>query len=622
MNLGYRARGERSGNLPSGELKRIRNVFLVIIIATFAVIGFQLFNLQIIKGERYRSLSEDNYLRITPIPAPRGEMFDRNGKVLVTSRPAFTVFYWYLDQARAEETLPKLSSILGIELPEIEKKVKQYSGRYFEPIPIAKDISPEIYTKIAEGAPNLPGVFIDIQPVRYYPEGDLMSTSLGYVGEITGAQLADPRWQDYRMGNIVGQEGLEAYYENVLRGINGGYQVEVDYRGRPTGNAGPGIEPEPGKSIQLEIDLGLQKAVESALLKALSANKKAKGASAVVLDVKTGGVLAIASVPGFDPNALISGITSKELNDKLTSGEWRFANLATTGLYPPGSAYKIVTAVAALAEGKTNPTEEFFDPGYHPMVPTLVCHKREGHGYVNMEDALAVSCNTYFYEMGRRLGIDILAKYSRILGLGQKTGIDLFGENYGTVPSTEWKKKAYGEGRVAQPEFLFSEHMMAAMGQVFHMYTPIQMASVVQAIANNGVRMTPRLAARIFDSEHNVVEEIEPKIASTLDVEPEVLSTVMKGMLKVTSESKGTAYWTFYDLPLKVGGKTGTAQNPLGEDHAWFVGFGPYEDPEIALAVVVDQGGSGSGVAAPVARAIFDAFVELRNPIMQEDGLE
>ncbi|MGI6162994.1 MAG: penicillin-binding protein 2 [Bacillota bacterium] len=622
MNLGYRTRGERSGNLPSGELKRIRNVLLVIIIATFAVIGFQLFNLQIIKGERYRSLSEDNYLRITPIPAPRGEIFDRNGKVLVTSRPAFTVFYWYLDQAKAEETLPRLSSILGIELSKIEKKVEQYSGRYFEPIPIAKDISAEIYTKIVEDAPNLPGVFIDAQPVRYYPEDELMSTSLGYVGEITGAQLADPRWQDYRMGNIVGQEGLEAYYENILRGIDGGYQVEVDYRGRPTGNAGSGIDPEPGKSIQLEIDLGLQKAVESALLKTLSTNKKAKGASAVVLDVKTGGVLAIASVPGFDPNALISGITSKELNDKLASGEWRFANLATTGLYPPGSAYKIVTAVAALADGKTTPAEMIFDPGYHPMAPTLICHRRGGHGYVNIEDALAVSCNTYFYEIGRRLGVDTLAEYSRILGLGQKTGIDLFGENYGTVPSTEWKKKAYGEGRVAQPEFLFSEHMMAAMGQVFHMYTPIQMASVVQAIANNGVRMTPRLAARVVDSEHKVVEEIEPKIASTLDVEPEVLSTVMEGMLKVTSESKGTAYWIFYDLPLKVGGKTGTAQNPLGEDHAWFVGFGPYEDPEIALAVVVDQGGSGSGVAAPVAREIFDAFVMLRNPTIQENGLE
>ena len=622
MNLGYRRRGEPSGNLAPGELKRIRNACLVIILTSFVIIGFQLFNLQIIKGERYRSLSEENYLRITPIPAPRGEIFDRKGKAVVTSRPAFTVFYWYLDKEKANETLPRLSSILGIELSEVEAKVQQYSGRYFEPIPIAKDISAEVYTKIVEDAPSLPGVFIDPQPIRYYPENDLMSTTLGYVGEITGSQLADPKWEGYRMGNCVGQEGLEAYYEDVLRGKDGGYQVEVDYRGRPTGNTGLGIEPEPGKSIQLEIDLGLQRAVEEALSKALSVNKKAKGASAVVLDTKTGGVLAMASMPGFDPNVLISGITSKELNSKIASGEWRFANLATTGLYPPGSAFKIVTAVAALAEGKTNPSEKFYDPGYHPMAPTLVCHRRGGHGYVDIEDALAVSCNTYFYEMGRRLGVDTLAEYSRALGLGLKTGIDLFGENYGTVPSTEWKEKAYGEGRVAQPEVLFSEHMMAAMGQVFHMYTPIQMASVVQAITNNGVRLRPRLAARILDSEKNVIEEIEPEVVSTLDVEPEVLITVMEGMLKVTCESKGTAYWIFYDLPLKVGGKTGTAQNPLGEDHAWFVGFGPYEDPEIALAVVVDQGGSGSSVAGPVAREIFDAFLMLKGPIEPETRRE
>lgn len=614
MNLGYRNKDDRPGNLPSRELKRIRNIALLMIVVSFATLALQLFNLQIIGGERYRVLSEDNYLRITPIPAPRGEILDSNGRVVVTSRPAFTVFYWYLDEDEANATLPRLSNILGMELSEVEEKVKQYSGRYFEPVPIAKDISPEIYTRIVEDSPNLPGVFIDPQPIRYYPQNELMSTTLGYVGEITQTQLDDPDWKDYRMGDIVGQQGLEAGYEPVLRGKNGGYQVEVDYRGRPTGNVGPGIEPEPGKSIQLEINMELQQAVETALGEMLEKNQEAVGASVVVLDVKTGGVLAIASMPGFDPNALISGISYKELESKLTSGKWRFANLATTGLYPPGSAFKIVTAVAALAEGKTTRTEEIFDSGYHPLAPTLVCHKRGGHGYVNMEDALKVSCNTYFYEMGRRLGVDTLAWYCRALGLGEKTGIDLPGENYGTVPSTEWKKKAYGEGRVAQPEFLFSEHMMTAMGQAFHMCTPVQMASVAQAIANDGVRMKPRLVSRILDSQSNVTEEIQPEVASTLDLDPEIFDIVKAGMHKVTSEPGGTAYWIFYDCAMKVGGKTGTAQNPLGEDHAWFVGFGPYEDPEIALAVVVDQGGSGSAVAAPIAREIFDVFLELKQP--------
>ncbi len=614
MNLGYRNRENTSGNLPARELKRIRDFVLIVIITCFAIIIAQLFNLQIIQGEKYRALSENNYMRITPIPAPRGEVFDRNGEVLVTSRPAFTVFYWYLDESEAATTLPRLAEILGMDLAEVEEKVKRYEGRYFEPVPIARDISPETYTKIVEDAPNLPGVFIDPQPIRYYPHDDLLSTTLGYVGEITQAQLDDPRWEGYKMGSIVGQQGLELHYEDILKGKNGGYQVEVDYRGRPTGNVGPGIEPQPGKSLQLEIDLELQKAVEDALKSTLEKNPDAQGASVVVLDVKTGGVLAIASVPGFDPNRLISGISAKDLNQKITSGEWRFANLATTGLYPPGSAFKIVTAVAALAEGKTDPDEEIFDPGYHPSAPTLVCHRRGGHGYVNLERALEVSCNTYFYEMGRRLGVDTLAEYCRALGLGMKTGIDLGGENYGTVPSTEWKAKAYGEGRVAQPEFLFSEHMMVAMGQAFHLYTPIQMASVTQAIANGGVRMRPRLVSKVLDSEHNVVEEFLPEVAGELNVDPGVFDIVKAGMLRVTNEPGGTAYWIFHDCPIKVCGKTGTAQNPLGDDHAWFVGFGPYENPEIALAVVVDQGGSGSGVAAPIARQIFDAYLAISQP--------
>jgi len=614
MNLGYRNRENSSGNLPARELKRIRDFVLIVIITCFAIIIAQLFNLQIIQGEKYRALSENNYMRITPIPAPRGEVFDRNGEVLVTSRPAFTVFYWYLDESEAATTLPRLAEILGMDLAEVEEKVKRYEGRYFEPVPIARDISPETYTKIVEDAPNLPGVFIDPQPIRYYPHDDLLSTTLGYVGEITQAQLDDPRWEGYKMGSIVGQQGLELHYEDILKGKNGGYQVEVDYRGRPTGNVGPGIEPQPGKSLQLEIDLELQKAVEDALKGTLEKNPDAQGASVVVLDVKTGGVLAIASVPGFDPNRLISGISAKDLNQKITSGEWRFANLATTGLYPPGSAFKIVTAVAALAEGKTDPDEEIFDPGYHPSAPTLVCHRRGGHGYVNLERALEVSCNTYFYEMGRRLGVDTLAEYCRALGLGMKTGIDLGGENYGTVPSTEWKAKAYGEGRVAQPEFLFSEHMMVAMGQAFHLYTPIQMASVTQAIANGGVRMRPRLVSKVLDSEHNVVEEFLPEVAGELNVDPGVFDIVKAGMLRVTNEPGGTAYWIFHDCPIKVCGKTGTAQNPLGDDHAWFVGFGPYENPEIALAVVVDQGGSGSGVAAPIARQIFDAYLAISQP--------
>ena len=596
-------------NLSLAEMRSRRNVFVAAIIVMAALLVGQLFNLQVVKGERYRILSEENYLRITPIRAPRGNILDRNGTVLVTSRPSYSVYYWYLDQKKAEETLPRLCALLDLDLSEIQKRVAQYQGRYYEPIPIARDISPDKYTALVEDAPELSGVFIEPEPIRYYPLDQDASPMLGYVGEISGSQLADPKWAGYRVGDIVGQEGLEAYYEQYLRGKEGGYQVEVDYRGRPTGNVGPGIDPEPGDDLVLNVDVDLQEAAEKALRQALKDFPKAKGGAVVVLDVKTGGVLAMASAPSFDPNKLVRGISQAELNKLVGTGEWRFSNLAITGLFPPGSTFKIVTAVAALAEGKTTLTEKVLDPGYHPAVPSLVCNKKDGHGFVDLIRALEVSCNVYFYEMGRRLGVDAIAKYAFQLGLGQKTGVDLLGENYGTVPTTEWKKKAYAEGRVAEPEVLYAENMMAAMGQAFHLDTPIQMASVVQALANNGVRMKPEIVRKIVDPQGRTVREFLPEVSGQLEVPQWVLEAVKQGMAAVTGQPEGTAFWAFRGLPIKVAGKTGTAENPSGENHAWFVGFGPFEDPEIALAVVIDQGGSGSSAAAPVARAIFDAYL-------------
>ncbi|HHY75274.1 MAG TPA: penicillin-binding protein 2 [Firmicutes bacterium] len=599
---------ETSESLAPDLLKSRKEAVTIGLILVFLLLASRMFYLQIIKGEVYTAMSHQNRTRIISIPAPRGDILDRDDNPLVTSRPSFSVYYWYTNREDAEKTLPHLAEILGMDMADIEKRVLQYQGRYFEPIPIAKDISPEAYTAIVENAPLLRGVFIEPEPIRYYPEGSLMSPILGYVGEISERELSQLRDQGYRIGDIIGKQGVESYYESVLRGKDGGYQVEVDYLMRPTGNRGPGIEPEPGHDLRLNIDLDIQRAAEEAVRDALEQHPSAKGGAAVVLDVKTGGVLAIVSAPGFDPNKLVSGISQAELNEFLSSGQWRFSDLATTGLYPPGSTFKLVTAIAALCEGKTTPEEEIFDPGYHPSVPSLVCHRRWGHGSVNLAEAIRDSCNVYFYEMGRRLGMDTYAEYARALGLGAKTGIDLYGENYGTVPDSAWKAKAYAEGRVREPEVLYAEHMMGAMGQVFHLDTPIQMASLTQAIANDGVRMRPFLVKEILTQDGEVVQTFEPEVAGVLEAEQWIFDEVKKGMAMVTGDPLGTAYWAFRDLPVKVAGKTGTAENPLGENHAWFVGFGPFDNPEIALAVVIDQGGSGSEVAAPVARAIFDAY--------------
>jgi penicillin-binding protein 2 len=598
-----------SGRLPEKSLSSRQTTFLLIILAIFTLLTAQLFNLQIVKGERYRVLSEENHMRIVPTVAPRGDIRAQGGETLVTSRPAFSVFYWYLDSKQAEETLPLLAEILDLELEEIESKIRQYAGRYYEPIPLARDIPPETYIAIAEDAPNLPGVFIEAEPIRGYPFGELASPVLGYVGEISASQLKDPRFEDYRIGQSVGQQGLESYYEEVLKGQDGGIQVEVDYRGRPTGNVGPGIDPIPGSDLELYLDVALQEAAEKALYEAMESSPTAKGGSAVVLDVKSGGILAMASVPSFDPNKLVSGISQAELSSLLEEGKWRFPNYATTGLYPPGSTFKVISAIAALDQEAATQDERIYDQGYHPLAPTLVCHQSGGHGSVNLVEALGLSCNVYFYEMGRRLGVDTIASYATALGLGQKTGVDLPSENYGTVPTTEWKQKAYTQDRVAQPEFLLAEHMMAAMGQVFHLDTPIQMASVVQAIANDGVRLRPRVVKQIVSHDGEIIMQSQPEVTGHLEVDQWILDTVKEGMRYVTCEPRGTAYWAMYGLPDEVAGKTGTAENPLGASHAWFVGFAPVENPEIAVSVVVEQGGSGSGVAAPVAKSIFEVYL-------------
>ncbi|HHX28527.1 MAG TPA: penicillin-binding protein 2 [Firmicutes bacterium] len=611
---------ETHESLSPSMLKSRRDAVTLGLVLIFVVLASRMFYLQIVKGEAYSLMSQQNRTRITSIRAPRGDILDANGNTLVTSRPSFSVYYWYTDEEEAEKTLPHLASILGLEMAEVEKRLLQYKGRYFEPIPIAKDISPEQYTAIVEDAPLLRGVFIEPEPIRFYPGGYLMSPILGYVGEISERELAEAEDQGYTIGDIIGKQGLESYYEDVLRGVDGGYQVEVDYLMRPTGNKGPGIDPKSGSDVRLNIDLRVQQAAEEAVRRAMEEHPTSKGGAVVVLDVKTGGVLAIVSAPGFDPNKLVTGLSQAELNSFLATGQWMFSDLATTGLYPPGSTFKIVTSIAALCEGKTTPHEEFFDPGYHPAVPSLICHRSWGHGSVNLAEAIRDSCNVYFYEMGRRLGMDTYAEYARELGLGSKTGIDLYGENYGTVPDSAWKAKAYAEGRVYEPEVLYSEHMMGAMGQVFHLNTPLQMASLTQAVANDGVRMKPFLAKEILTKDGEVVRSFAPEVAGVLNAEQWVFDEVKKGMAMVTGDPNGTAYWAFHDLPIKVAGKTGTAENPLGENHAWFVGFGPVDNPEIALAVVIDQGGGGSSVAAPVARAIFDAYFEPRLPTDLEAG--
>jgi len=590
--------------------KRIIAFFLILVVA-FLSIGVQLGRLQIGHGEEYEDLSRGNRLRLVPITAPRGVIYDRNGMILATSRPAFSVSLFVMDPSRMKDNAANLAAVLGIEREKIEKKVNDRKDRLYEPVKIVSNISPETYTAIEEQRADLPGVVVEVEPVRDYPNGSVASHVLGYVHEISQEQLGSPRFSDYRMGDIIGQYGLESAFERDLRGKDGGKQVEVDARGRFSKDLGR-IDPTAGNNVYLTLDLGLQRAVENALDAQIAnlrkTNPGVKAGAAVALDVRNGGILAMVSRPEFDPNDFSRGIKPSQL-DALYRLK-ALNNLAIAGQYPPGSSFKMVTAIAALEEGKITLSEKVTDPGYHWFVPTLHCWNKSGHGSIDIQQAIQVSCNVFFYEMGRRLGVDLIAKYGKRLGLGSPTGVELPGEAPGLIPTTDWKKQAYSRKIVTEPQVLMAENMMAGMGQVFHTYTPIQMANYVATIANGGTRYKPHFLKKVTDPQGKVIREAVPEVAAVLGASRENLDAVRQGMWMVTQPG-GTASANFFRFPVKVAAKTGTAENPHGDDHAWFVAYAPVEDPEIAIAVIIEHGGHGGTSAAPVARAAFEKYFNL-----------
>jgi len=617
--------------LPEAELQR-RVVALVVCLAlVFVFLGGRLAYLQISQGDYYTRLSEGNRIRILPLPAPRGVIYDRNGKPVVTPRPAYSVSLVVMDKQVARKSAVKVAEMLGLDPQEVLGKIDKNANRLYLPIRIASDISPELHTMIEEAKADLPGIVVSVEPVREYLYGQLASHVVGYTGEIQDSQLADPKYSSYKMGDIIGQAGIEAQYDSIIRGKDGGRQVEVDYKGRPTPRDLGSIEPEPGNDVVLSLDMDLQETVEKVLadqLLYLQANgfPNAKVGSVVMLDPRTGEVLAMASLPAYDPNEFIKGMTVKRFSELLQDPLRPFNNRAIGGAYAPGSSFKIVSAIAALEEGKVTPYEYVYDPGYHPVVPSLACHLKGGHGAVNLETAIKVSCNVYFYEMGRRLGVDRLAKWGNRLGLGVKSGIDIGGEIQGLMPTTQWKREAYEKKNppwIREPEFLLAEDMMSGMGQVYHSYTPLQMANYVATVAN-GKRYQPHFLTKIIDSKTQAIKEIEPVVAGELGASQFTLDTVRHAM-SLVCQPGGTAGLQFLGFPIDVCGKTGTAENPQGDDHAWFVGYAPYQNPQVAFAVLIEQGGHGGTACAPVARKVLEHFFGVepeRKPVRPGAGAD
>ena len=564
--------------------------------------------LQIYDGENYARLAEGNRIRIIPTMAPRGTFFDRNGELLVQNRPGFAVSLMPVMTKIDPVVIQRLSTLLKVPVEDIEKKIAAHTG--FDPIRIKADVTPDIVTIIEEQKDNYPGVVIEVQPIRDYMNKEEAAHTYGYVSEINDMELEKKKDEGYKSGDIIGKFGLEKVYDKELRGENGGQQVEVDVTGKPVQILGI-KQPIPGADLYLTIDKNLQTAAEKAVdeqLKLINAN----AAAVVCLNPQTGEVLAMVSRPAFDPNLFAHGISSKDW-DKLNNNPYHpMDNKTITGEYPPGSTFKIITGTAALTENVVSPSELIMDSGHHWIIPKGNA-EGEALGLINFQQAMAHSDNVYFYEMGNRLGIDRLEKYARMFGLGKITGIDLPYESDGLVANRRYKEKNFEDG-----DWYLSETFDAAIGQGFNLVTPLQAAMVMGEIAANGKRFKPHLVNRIVGPDGSTVKEFKPELLSTLDVPADVISLVQAGLHDVTKV--GTAASIFRGFPIEIAGKTGTAENPHGRDHGWFVAYGPFANPDIVVAVVVEQGGFGSQSAVPIGRKVLEAWFGLNKPAAPQNG--
>ncbi|MBP2644735.1 MAG: spoVD 3 [Firmicutes bacterium] len=581
--------------------QRIEILGYVLMLIIFALITRLVF-LQIAHGQDYKRLSDNNRIKLMPIMAPRGLFYDRNNIPLVSNRPGFTVSLVPIEGPISENVINTLATYLNMKPEQIREKVAKLDNP-LEPVRVKDDVGPDIVTKIKEHQDELPGVIIEIQSVRNYINKELAAHIFGYVSEISDAELEKKKAQGYKSGNIIGKFGLEQVFDKEIRGEDGGSQIEVDVNGRPMRMLGR-KEPVLGNSLVLTIDAKIQKAAEQAIdnrlryLQTRLGNINAKAGAAVVLNPKTGEVLAMVSRPTFNPNDFNGGISAKNwkaINDNPFNP---MSNRAIAGEYPPGSTFKIITGTAALELGKVTPEEKILDTGHHWLIPKGNA-MGEALGWISFKDALSKSDNVYFYEMGNRLGIDNLERYARQFGLGAPTGIELKGEAEGLVANQRYKQEVYGE------DWYLSETFDAAIGQGFQLATPIQMATVMSQVANGGHRFRPYLVTKELAPDGSVAKTFQPEEVGKVDISDRTLNLIRSALYDVARPG-GTAAYVFDGFPIPIAGKTGTAENPHGDDHGWFVAYAPFDNPTVVVAVVVEQGGFGSDSAAPIARKILE----------------
>lgn len=590
------------------------HTLLVVCLVLFAVLLGRMVYLQLWRGDYYAKQSDGNRLRQSRILAPRGIIYDSEGKELVNNLPGYAVVL-QKQSSYKPETMQRLSNLLQMPVEEINAKIKA-SENFYEPIMLKNNLDQQMVTKIEEQRRYMPEVMLSVQPIRNYPYHELAVHALGYVGEVSSYEIEQGLFKNISQGSLVGKAGLEKTYDKYLRGEDGAFMEEVDVAGNVVKHY-DSVQPVPGKNLKLTLDYQLQKELEEftdkhlAYLRNSGIAPGARAAAVIAIDPRNGAVRAMVSRPGYDPNWFVHGISSKNWNSINNDTNFPMNNKVITGEYPPGSTFKIVTGSAAFELKKVGLNEPIFDGGFHPMVPTMGNAGGEVLGWLTFIKALAMSDNVYFYELGYRVGIDNIEKYAHIFGFGERTGIDLEGESKGLVASKKVKREIWDE------DWRLGDTFNAAIGQGFNLTTPIQLSVMLSIVANGGTKYQPYLVDSIINSDGSLFEKPKRAEGKHIDVSQQTIDYIRMGMSATTQEG-GTASY-FAGLPKPIAGKTGTAENSHGRDHGLFVAYGPVDDPELVVVCIVEQGGFGSIAAGPIVYKAFEEFFQEKGYMPRPD---
>jgi penicillin-binding protein 2 len=596
------------------DFKGIYKYLAVFIGLAFLLIFIRLWSLQVIKGGDLRRLSENNCIRLRENPADRGMLLDRKGRILARNRPSFEVYLVPEDVKANPEVIAQVGKLLTIPPEEIQQRFDAQKRRApFKPVKIKSDINWNELALLETNRVHLPGLIVDVRPRRAYDYGNLASHLIGYLGEIDENELKQSRETPYRMGALVGKYGIEYRWENDLRGVDGGRQIEVDALGREIRPLGV-VDPFPGHNLFLTIDLDLQRTAEEAY--------QDKNGALVAMDPKTGHILAMVSKPSFEPDVFARNILPEEWKSLVENPSHPLQNKGIQGQYPAGSVFKIITAIAGLESGAITPNTSFACTGAFPYGNrSFRCWKEGGHGNISLHRAIVESCDIYFYQVGLKVGPDLIAHYANEFGLGKATGIALPHERPGTVPSSSWKKKRFGV------PWYSGETLSFSVGQGYLNATPLQLLMLISGVANGGKLFLPQVVEKVENIYGSTLKEYPPVELGRANVSEKTLQIVQNALRGAVNDPHGTG-WTCALKEVKVAGKTGTAQViKLPEnfkkgdmnrvpakfrDHAWFVAYAPFEDPQIAVAVLVEHGGFGASAAAPIAKKVMERYFNVQ----------